>query len=204
MISHLNHPCTHLDIPFYFLFPSISDDDVADIEGTMNVDAQTQERIDRPVQDLDADDNAGDADAAGDGSAYIGDSFVDYDNPEGPEDLPGPMSERGTRLPDSKEPPVLCVPKEDLVCFYPRVLHQLLIFANQYGILRDARRVIQLTNPYNNMSFKIDSGIMTYKWAHIILQKWDIMKSKHVAPFVSRRRHLGMTIPNEVESMYTE
>jgi hypothetical protein len=123
VISHLNHPCTHLDIPFYFLFPSISDDDVADIEGTMNVDAQTQERIDRPVQDLDADDNAGDADAAGDGSAYIGDRFVDYDNSEGPEDLPGPMSE--------EEPSALSVPKEDLVCFYPRVLHQLLIFANR-------------------------------------------------------------------------
>ena len=168
----------------------MSDDDV---EGTMNIDAQT-ERIDRPVQDLDADDNAGDADAAGDGSAYIGDRFVDYDNSEGPEDLPGPMSE--------EEPSVPCAPKEDLVCFYHRVLHQLLIFENQDGILRDARRVIYLTHPYDNdnMAFKVDSGIMTYTWAHTILQKWDILKSKHIAPFVSRRRHLGTTIPNEVGS----
>ena len=78
---------------------------MSDDEGTMNVDAQTH----RPVQDPDADDNAGDADDAGDGSAYIGDRFVDYNSPEGPEDLPGPMSE--------EEPSVLCVPKEDLVCF---------------------------------------------------------------------------------------
>ena len=79
--------------------------------------------------------------------------------------------------------------------FYPRVLHQSLTFANQDGILRDARHVIYLTHPYDNMSFKVDSGIMTYTWAHTILKKWNTLKSKHIEPFVSRRRRLGTTIP---------
>ncbi len=143
----------------------MSDDDV---EGTMNVNAQT-ERIDRPVQDLDADDNAEDADAAGDRSTYIGDRFIDYNNSEGPEDLHGPMSE--------EEPLVLCVPKEDLVT---------MLFISHTHM--------------TTMLFKVDSGIMTYTWAHTILQKWDILKLKHIAPFISRRCHLGMTIPNEVGS----
>jgi hypothetical protein len=91
-----------------------------DIEGATDAGAQTQdikERADLPGEE-DPDDNAGDADAAGDGSAYVGEMFIGYDNPEDHEDLPGPISEKETPLPDSNEPSVLVLgmPVEDLVC----------------------------------------------------------------------------------------
>lgn len=96
----------------------------ADTPTDINTDRETN--INVPPQNLviveDPNDNAGDADATGDGSACLEDKFIEYDNPEDD----GTTLEKGSQTQltismnsksksVSKKPTVLGMPIEDLV-----------------------------------------------------------------------------------------
>ena len=107
--------------------PDLADDSTAceatDVDIDMGTGTDVNLSPDLAHGHEDPDDNAGDADAAGDGSAGIEDKFIEYDNPEDLEVIPGATSKTGfyqTQLVAPKKPKpkptVLGMVKEDLVC----------------------------------------------------------------------------------------
>ena len=167
----------------------------------------------------DADDNAGDADANGDGSACMEDQFMEYasgGNSKDEEDTV-PRDEDSASYGESKVLSMSMLVAKSLVCaqihndLYLTDFFMLLMI--QDGVLRDARYAVEhfdyepiVQNPFNKSmrprsrpQLQSEPGIMTYRQARIILRSWDVTGLKFMRPYLEMWHHYGTTLPHIIK-----